>query len=1010
VVRGGVPGFAGARHHPNSMHPMNPMNTILARVSAFLLTLLTACTASAATITVNNNADSGAGSLRAQIAAAAPGDTINFGAPLSGNTITLASTITLAKNVTIDASALTNGVTISGGSASLFVINGGTTVAFKSLTLTGGGSTYEGGAIVNSGTVTLTQCTLFGNSATDVGGAIANSGTMTLTQCTLSGNSAGGLGEGGAIANGGTMTLTLCTLSGNSTNGSGGAINNEGGTVTLMQCTLSGNSTGGGYGGAINNEGGTVTLTQCTLSGNSSGGGVGGAIFNDDATLTLTQCTLSGNSATGDGSVGGGIDCFEDQSPPMVLTNCIVAGNSANVGADILTNGTVTLVGANIINTAPNLAPLGNYGGPTQTMPPLPGSPAINAAVGSLFTTDQRGFAITDGKPDIGATEEVIFVVVTNTNDSGAGSLRDAVATASGELRTVTFSAAMSGQTIVLGSTITAGGSVSIDASGLPGGITIGGATIGGAGAGANFGLFSVAGGSTVAFTGLTLANGGGSSFGGSGGAISSGGAVTLSNCTLSGNSAASGGAISSTGTLTLTQCTLAGNSATGGNGGAIESTGALTLTHCTVSGNSAGTGSGGGIDNGGTLTLDNSIVAGDTAAAGTEINSTGTITLAGANFVASIAGSGLGSSSTLLTTADNGVIRLGALANNGGPTKTMKLLPGSVAINAVPDASVVAGLTTDQRGTGFLRKIGAHVDLGAVEASNVSPDINGDGKSDFVFQDGAGQVYAWFLDGTGNTVDGTGQGIITSGFLHTAGLSDWRLAGTADVNGDGIPDLVFQNTLGQIYVWFMDGTGNTVTATGQGTKGSGYLFASGLGDWRLVAVADVNGDGIPDLIFQNTLGQVYAWFLDGTGNTVDATGQGIKSTAYLFTGGLGDWRVAAVADVNGDGIPDLIFQNTLGQVYAWFLDGTGNTVTATGQGIKSAAYLFTGGLADWRVMAVADVNGDGIPDLIFQNTVGQIYAWFLDGTGNAVTATSGLVSGGSKFLFTGGLGDWRIR
>jgi hypothetical protein len=286
--------------------------------------------------------------------------------------------------------------------------------------------------------------------------------------------------------------------------------------------------------------------------------------------------------------------------------------------------------------------------------------------------------------------------------------------------------------------------------------------------------------------------------------------------------------------------------------------------------------------------------------------------------------------------------------------------------------------------------------------------DVNGDGKSDLVFQNGSGQVYSWFLDGTGNAINGT-QGLAAgSKYLYSAGLGDWRVVGVADVNGDGIPDLVFQNGAGQVYAWFLDGTGNAVNGT-QGIKGSGYLCSGSLGDWRVMAVADVNGDGTPDLVFQNGAGQIYVWFLDGTGNVVDGSGQGIITSGYLFTGGLGDWRVAAVADVNGDGTPDIVFQNTAGQIYAWFLDGTGNTVDGTGQGVKSSGYLFTGGLGDWRVMAVTDVSGDGIPDIVFQNTLGQVYSWFLDGSGNAVNGSSGLVPG-SKFLFTGGLGDWRIR
>ncbi len=107
----------------------------------------------------------------------------------------------------------------------------------------------------------------------------------------------------------------------------------------------------------------------------------------------------------------------------MTLTNTIVAGNSAGDGCGYL-DGTVYLWWiehrpelisrryhhrSRSLTNAPDLAPLGNYGGPTQTMPPLPGSPAIGAGnvAANTFTTDQRGYPRTqNGLIDIGAVEE----------------------------------------------------------------------------------------------------------------------------------------------------------------------------------------------------------------------------------------------------------------------------------------------------------------------------------------------------------------------------------------------------------------------------------------------------------------------------------------------------------------------------------------------------------------------------------------------------------------------------
>ncbi len=169
---------------------------------------------------------------------------------------------------------------------------------------------------------------------------------------------------------------------------------------------------GGGFGGGLFNDG-TLTLTNCTVSGNTASGatitggsdntafgGYGGGLGNF-GTLTLTNCTVSGNTASGQ---GGGL---ETSSGTATLINTIVAGQSAggDVDGSLAAASTHNLIGGN-----PLLAPLGNYGGPTQTMALLPGSPAIGAgsmaSIPTGITTDQRGEPRTvNTEVDIGAVE-----------------------------------------------------------------------------------------------------------------------------------------------------------------------------------------------------------------------------------------------------------------------------------------------------------------------------------------------------------------------------------------------------------------------------------------------------------------------------------------------------------------------------------------------------------------------------------------------------------------------------
>ncbi|MEO6784591.1 MAG: FG-GAP-like repeat-containing protein, partial [Chthoniobacteraceae bacterium] len=258
---------------------------------------------------------------------------------------------------------------------------------------------------------------------------------------------------------------------------------------------------------------------------------------------------------------------------------------------------------------------------------------------------------------------------------------------------------------------------------------------------------------------------------------------------------------------------------------------------------------------------------------------------------------------------------------------------------------------------------------VNVTRSSRKSPlDLNGDGKDDLVFQNTAGQLAVWYLNGFGST--------LTAGFLYSGGLGDWRLVGKADMNNDGNTDLVFQNAAGQIAVWFLNGNGGTLTA--------GYLYSGGLGDWRIVGIADLNGDGNADLVFQNKAGQIVVWYLNGNGGTLSA--------GFLSTDFLGDLRIVGVTDMNGDGNADIVFQNGAGQIRVWYLNGAG--------AISSTNYISTVPLGDWKVVSVADINGDGNADFVLQNNAGQIVVWYTDAAGSIYAA---------GFLYPGGLGDWRI-
>ncbi|MDB5334266.1 MAG: filamentous hemagglutinin family N-terminal domain protein, partial [Phycisphaerales bacterium] len=383
---------------------------------AVVETLETRRLLSAFVVTDNSDNPADTASLRFAInnlaaGAAASTNTITIASTLTGGqTITLGSTLSITQGVTIQEQT-PQAVTISGNNtAGVFVVNGGLAASLSGLVIANG-SAGAGGGIASLGTLTVSNCLFSANKALGAqGGAISSSGTLTVNDCTFSGNSAVG-SAGGAIQNTvGTLTISGSTFAGNSADAAGGAIRNFAGTLIVTNSTFSGNFAGLN-GGGIENASGPATVSDSTFSGNSAN--AGGGIYNSN-TLTLNNTLLAGNTA---GAAGNEIY----QNSGTISDSRNLLGDSAETSAAAFTNFSPDV--SDIVATSNGTKPtalsamlvttLGNYGGATQTLPLLPGSPAINTALFiNGITTDQRGVSRPQGSaPDIGAFESQGFTL-----------------------------------------------------------------------------------------------------------------------------------------------------------------------------------------------------------------------------------------------------------------------------------------------------------------------------------------------------------------------------------------------------------------------------------------------------------------------------------------------------------------------------------------------------------------------------------------------------------------------
>jgi uncharacterized repeat protein (TIGR01451 family) len=246
-----------------------------------------------------------------------------------------------------------------------------------------------------------------------LGGAILNQGMLALDSDWFDHNQAE---QGGAIYNLGRLQVENSTFSNNQAHDA----------VTVATVTQY-----SGFGGAIA-DAGSLILTNSTLTANQAD--FGGGVYTSSSSQ-LAGDTIVGNTATAPSAVGGGIVFAKDGS----LSDTIVAKNLANNqssdldghvsgGHDLIGVGTGftgisnghagSLIGATTQPLDPQLASLGYHGGPMKTMPPLSGSPVIDAGgdVPAGVTADQRGLArVVDGHMDIGAAEYQYGLAVTIT-------------------------------------------------------------------------------------------------------------------------------------------------------------------------------------------------------------------------------------------------------------------------------------------------------------------------------------------------------------------------------------------------------------------------------------------------------------------------------------------------------------------------------------------------------------------------------------------------------------------
>ena len=259
-----------------------------------------------------------------------------------------------------------------------------------------------------------------------------------------------------------------------------------------------------------------------------------------------------------------------------------------------------------------------------------------------------------------------------------------------------------------------------------------------------------------------------------------------------------------------------------------------------------------------------------------------------------------------------------------------------TVTIGGPQAAGVVALWRMNSNGT-----VNTSFGLGTLSGwTSTVGDFNGDGIADIVWQNTAsGNAALWLMNANGTVRASLGLGAL-AGWTPTVG----------DFNGDGIADILWQNaTSGNAAVWFMNANGLVQSSSGLGN----------LAGWT-PNVGDFNGDGKADILWTNaSTGNAVLWLMNGA-SVLNAVG----------FGNMAPWTVEGVGDFNGDGKADIVWGNTVtGNVAMWLMSG-GSVLQTFG----------LGNMASWAVGGIGDFNGDHKADILWVNPSGSVVLWLMSG------------------------------
>src|SRR5262245_5296458 len=239
-----------------------------------------------------------------------------------------------------------------------------------------------------------------------------------------------------------------------------------------------------------------------------------------------------------------------------------------------------------------------------------------------------------------------------------------------------------------------------------------------------------------------------------------------------------------------------------------------------------------------------------------------------------------------------------------------------------------------------------------AIWSSAAIADLNGDGQMEMAFGSNGNKFYVMRANGL-EWLDGDSNPSTKGVFKVLGQPLNFGSPATADLDGDGLPEIIYGSFDGKLYAWKSNGA----NVPGFPLQTNGQITSS-----PAIGYLDGPGDTSPEIVFSTTAESLYVLSADGKrrpGWPVSARCNGTSRSPS-----------PALADMNNDGFLDIVHLGTNGGVYVFNRNGT---ILAPWNNVRYA--VSTSGASESSPV-VADINGDGFPDIVCGGEEGQLMAF----------------------------------